>query len=188
MIRIDTRDAVAAILEKQRAVNPSTVGKAASNALNRAVTSVRTRISVEVRKEYRMKASAIKKNMVKVRRASPSKLSAEIHVNEGGLKLSDFPYRQTRRGLSVAVKRGKRRLIKRAFKQTTKKGFVSAFFRGKYENNKPVYSDAKQIRTVKTVSPWAAVVNEKVQAILSQRGADVFEQRFRHELKRLMGG
>ncbi len=187
MIRIDTKNAVADVLSIYSKVNPSTVGKAASNALNRAIISVRKQISVEVRKEYRIRASALKKRMVDVKRAKLSKLSAEIHVNYGGLILSSFSYRNTRKGLSVEIKRGKRRIIKRAFKQRTKGGFTSAFFQGKYQSGKMLYSDAKQIRTVKTLSPWAAVVNESVQAKLSQRGVDVFEQRFRHEMKRLLG-
>lgn len=88
--------------------------KAGSRSLNRLMRSVRTEASREIRKGYNLKKSDIDRTF-QLRPASEQKLFARILARVKRLGLVYFHPRQTRTGVAVTVKKGKRLKLRHAF-------------------------------------------------------------------------
>ena len=101
--------------------------KAGSTALR----DMRSEAGKRVRGRKRIKAGAIAKQIV-LRRPKGSKLSRlEFAVDVLGqvTRVSDYPHRQTKRGVSTTINRGKRTLIPHAFIATMASGHKGVFVR-----------------------------------------------------------
>lgn len=93
----------------ERILVPATV-----RALNKVAANVRTAASRAVRERRGLKASAVNKSM-RIVRASRNKLVSSLVVTGRPIDLKDYGARQTRKGVSVAVTRGQRKVVAGAF-------------------------------------------------------------------------
>jgi len=92
-------------------------------ALNKVAGNVRTASSRAVRARRGLPASAVNKSMVIVR-ANRSKLRSSLVVRGRPIGLKDYKARQTRKGVTVEVTRGQRKLVGSAFIVQTLSGHV----------------------------------------------------------------
>ena len=106
--------------------------RALSKAGGDAIRAVRVTSSRTVRSRKRMKASRVNKALeLQFPRGSKhiDDLVWRMKISPDLVPTSQYPYRQTRLGVSVAINKGKRTLIKGAFVATMKSGHVGIFMR-----------------------------------------------------------
>ncbi len=107
------------------------VARALKKAGSTALRDMRSEASKRIRQRKRLKASAIAKAL-KLRRPKGSDIASmswAVDVSGQPVPLGAYPHRQTRKGVSVEVNRGKRTLVKDAFVATLKSGHESVFRR-----------------------------------------------------------
>ena len=96
--------------------------KATVRALNRAGDQAVTAVSREIRKVYNLSAKFARSQVRARDRARKGKLFFTIRIFSRRIPLAEFAPRQTRAGVSVMVKKGQRKLIRRAFIATMASG------------------------------------------------------------------
>ena len=102
--------------------------RAEVTALNRSGKSAFSNTSREVRKEYRVSASGLKK-AVRFRRANKNKLKYTMVFNNYGIPLHKFANKQTSRGVRATQRKGKATLYKGTFIATMPSGHTGIFGR-----------------------------------------------------------
>jgi len=102
--------------------------KAASSALNRTVKQAKTQASTLVRERYNLKKSDLDRN-IKVKNSSASTLQAALKVSGRRQPLIDFGARQTAQGVSVAVVKAERKVIRTSFIPKLPSGHKGVFLR-----------------------------------------------------------
>ncbi|WP_018935656.1 MULTISPECIES: phage tail protein [unclassified Thioalkalivibrio] len=116
MIELDTQGASIRQLERiAREVSIGIVPDSISRALNRATTATRTRASSAIRQVYNVPAAEVR-GTFRITRASRTRPEALIESRGVRLPLSRFGARQTRRGVTLNVRRSTgRRLLSGGF-------------------------------------------------------------------------
>ena len=129
MIQID------ADLSQLIQLSPSKMTPAIKRALRKAgataLRDMRAEASKRVRQRKRIKGKIVRDALV-LRRPKGSNIDSwewAVDVSGKFVPLTAYPVRQTRRGVSVEVNRGKRTLIKSAFLATMKSGHRGVFVR-----------------------------------------------------------
>lgn len=96
--------------------------KAGIRAVNRVIVTARKSATEEVRKKYNIKAAKIKEK-TRLFKASRTRLGAALVISAGRMGLINFSARQTKRGVTVLVKKTSgRKRIKSGFIATAKGG------------------------------------------------------------------
>ena len=119
-----------------RALDPRRLERSMLKAMRRAgstaLRDMRSEASKRVRRRKRIKAKAVREALI-IRRPKGKQtldsLDWRIDVRHRPVRVSDYPHRQTRRGVSVAINRGKRTVIKGAFVATMRSGHRGVFVR-----------------------------------------------------------
>lgn len=83
-------------------------------AINRTLTMAKTATSKEIRKVYNIKAGNIKEALL-LKKASRASLSGYITISGSPLPIIAFGARQTSKGVSFAIMKGKRTVLPGAF-------------------------------------------------------------------------
>lgn len=175
---VSVKSDIADALEHFETLSAALKRNAIAAALNRVADMARTAASREIREVYRIKARDVS-SAIKVYRASGRSTSLEARVVAKGrhsLPLVDFAARQTKKGVTVSIKkRGGRKLFPGAFIATMKSGHTGVFTRGnkgrlpikeRFTIGVPYQFAARQ-----TISAMFRIVKEK------------FPERLRHELE-----
>jgi Prophage minor tail protein Z (GPZ) len=106
--------------------------RAVSRAGGDGVRALRTAASRAVRARKRMKASKVNAAM-KLRFPRGAKhvddLVWHMDVSRDPVPMADYPFRQVKRGVSVAINKGARSLVKGAFVATMQSGHTGVFVR-----------------------------------------------------------
>lgn len=161
---------------------------AASAALNRAGSSVSTEAGRRIRKVYAIKADRLK-GSIKTRKANPSFLIAKVVASGKHIPLGYFSAKINRRSGDVTVKvrraggrkrvTGKPQFIGRPTIPILSGGHIGVYQR-KTKKRLP-------IKELFSIDVPRALTTDEIFKALSAKGADVFAQRFRHEMKRRTG-
>lgn len=108
---------------------------ATSRAVRRAATSVQKEARDIGKREVNLPASAVNQLITVAARATTRKPESEVRVKDKPVALAEYlGERQTRRGVSVQVRRGgARKVIPRTFLATMKSGHRGIFWRRKGE-------------------------------------------------------
>lgn len=154
------------------------------NVLNRAVTTVKTTSSREVRKTYKIKHGDLTSNQnIRTSKAGPSKLEAAITFSGNLIPLMKFnvtPKQPQRKAVSASVltSGGKKRLV-HAYVANLKYG-VGVFERetSKRESSRQLYG------------PAAAVMidNNTVLKNVQSAAMETIDKRVEHEISRILSG
>lgn len=107
------------------------VRRAMRKAGSTALRDMRSEASKRVRARKRIKPSYVRRAMT-MQRAKGSDISSmewSLRVSGEPVPLVAYPHRQTKKGVSVEVNRGKRTLVKGAFVATMKSGHQGVFKR-----------------------------------------------------------
>lgn len=187
MIRVEIKSNIEDVRRRFATLAKDVEEKATVSALNRTATTVRAAAVREIRKEYPgLKAGGIRDELA-ITRATRARLEATVTLRGSRIPLINFGARQTRRGVSVQVKRG-RTIIPHAFIATMKNGHRGVFVRIK--GGKPLqfrYGPGSRIAKKGRDLPIAeltgislprAFVNRNVQAVLKRLAADTFTKNF----------
>lgn len=116
-------------------LRPKSVEAAATRAMRKAgstaLRDMRSEASKRVRARKAIKAGAVGASFI-LRRPKGSKLTRmvwAVDVMHKVQRVSDYRYRQTKKGVSVAINKGKRSFIESAFVATMKSGHRGVFVR-----------------------------------------------------------
>jgi hypothetical protein len=148
------------------------LGKAGSTALR----DMRSEASKRIRQRKRLKSGIVAKalRMRRPRKATIDGAEWAVDVSGKPVPLSAYPHRQTRKGVSVEVNRGKRTLIQSAFVATMRSGHEGVFVR----------RGAKRlpIKELLGSRPVDALLHEGEAEAVSARGARSFSATFERVL------
>lgn len=151
-------------------------------AINRAATAGKTRASVNIRKEYVIKAEDIKKR-IKIRKATANTLSAQIRASGPVTPLMKFdvtPAFPDAMQVRARVKKGSRKPIQNGFVVRMSNGHVNVFTR--------VGSSRFPIRGRYGPSVAQMMGKDKNVDDIQDRIQEVLDKRLEHELDRLLRG
>ncbi|MCM1059664.1 MAG: phage tail protein [Eubacterium sp.] len=159
--------------------------KAIYNVLNRAVSTVKTTSSKEVRKTYKIKHSDLTSNQnIKTAKAGPSKLEAAISFGGNLIPLMKFnvnPKQPQKKTVSASVlsSGGKTRLIHAYVANLGKYGV------GVFERETSERDSSKQL-----YGPSAAhlVENKEVLNSIQTAAMNTIDKRIEHEISRILNG
>lgn len=180
------------------------VPRAAARALNKVGAQAKTQAAREIKARYQIGVRMISKYITVARRASSNSLSVEVRAEGRPLPVLAFKARQTRKGVSVEIVRGHRKLISRAFITTLKSGHRGAFARTSVHGASGYLAGSFQFRHGKgsrlrkkgkdlpigellTIGIPQAFSNRVVIERLDQLVRDKFPEVFRHELDFILG-
>jgi len=162
--------------------------KAIVRALNRTADSTKVEAARQIKASgFGVKVATIKKSL-SVRKAVGDILQAEVHSRGRPIPLIEFNARQTKKGVTANVKRG-RKLWPGAFIATMSTGHTGVFTHkpgmqtGK--RGKPIHN--RTIREEFGPGVPSQFGNTKIMAGLKEFARDEFIKRAAHEFKRLQG-
>ena len=152
--------------------------KAVVRALNKTAAQARTAASQEVRSAgYNMKASAIKKSF-SISKATGKNLVVVLRATGRPIALINFQARQTKSGVSVNVKTG-RKVLNHAFIATMKNGHKGVFERTGAARTK----GAKVIKNGKRIRPNTPIKELFGPSIPSALANDAVERAIMKKIK-----
>lgn len=182
-VRIDVRADARRAVAEFRAMASDVRDKATYRALNRALDKVGTETGREVRKEYNVKASAVR-NALRKKRANAKSLWARLIAEGTRLGLIEFDARWRQRmpvGASVRIKvAGGRKSVRGAFIATNKHTGYTGVFRRTGAARFP-------IRNLRSISIPQAVMNKAVLAALERVAVETFNKNFAQQIRYLSG-
>ena len=187
--KIDVKQALADIREqvKDRFSNQE-IALATARAINRTLSKGKTRVGREIRAKYKMKLADLN-NMLEVGKASRKDLTGTIQGSARTLTIGRFitNINAWKSGtdpiLEAEIIKGANKLLMRKFFINPKNGLIMA--KGAYIGGKFVYDKSGKVRPIKTVSPYAAAINQGVQNQYAGAMQEWFIQRLMHELNYL---
>jgi hypothetical protein len=186
MIQISVKADISAALAKLERIKQDVCDKAVVRAINKTASQVKVQASREIRDAgYRIKVAKIK-SAISLRRANRTEIAATLKANGRPIGLINYGARQTKAGVSVQVKSG-RKIIKGAFIATMPNGHQGVFVRKgpkhqkTQKNGKTVWSGLP-IDELYGPSIPCAFMNALVQAALKQAVRDKFPRLLDHEI------
>lgn len=186
MIEVRVRVDISRALRKLD-VTKEQARKAISRALDKTAITARAEAAREIKAAgYGLKIAAIKKS-IKIVRARGKKLRAIVRASGRPTPLIDYGARQTRKGVTVAVLRG-RKLINGAFIATMPTGHRGVFLRKgtahkQVKRNGRVTSSGLPIKELFGPSVPSAFANTVVQAALARAIRERFPEVLKQELR-----
>lgn len=107
------------------------VARALLKAGRDAIRTMKVASARAVRFRKRIKLSRVNKvlSVTFPRTKQIQGMEWRLNVANKAIPLADFPHSQTKKGVTVAVNAGKRKLLKSAFEATTKSGHTGIFYR-----------------------------------------------------------
>ena len=199
MVTIDVSQAVGSLNRLTRGLTRSEVDGAIVKALNRAIDTGYTFGGRKVRERYNITASSISQRTVKIRaRRGGATLSASLRANTRVVSLKQFGARQTRKGVTVEVLRGSRKLIKSAFIKQMPNGVTGVMARGKYQSSGGVdvmkfrqkrinkTGNDLPIESLKAVSVYALMATDNVRVPMENEAVQMYTGRLSHEIGQLV--
>jgi hypothetical protein len=113
------------------------VPKILARAVNKVGVAARTEIVREVASQVNVKIGELKARRVTLSKAYGENPEARIRISGRRIPLQDFGARQTKKGVSYAIRKGGRKVFARSFQATMASGHVGVFTRAKAESKAP---------------------------------------------------
>ena len=141
-----------------------------------ALRDMRSEASKRIRARKKIKTSYIRRAMTLQRSKGGDVSDFMVALNVSGepVPLVAYPHRQTKKGVSVEVNRGKRTLVKGSFKATMKSGHKGVF-RRRGERRLP-------IDELRGSRPVDALLHKGESEAVAARGGKSFEATFQRVL------
>ncbi len=150
--------------------------RAVAVALNRTAAKVKSGASREIRKEYKIRAKDISKDM-RLSKAAAQKLKAGVISIGRPIPIMSFGARQTKKGVTANIS-GTRKRFPGAFIVRMSSGHIGVFARGKYKAGKfhsrhtrvkPWHLNDTTITELKTLSVPVAFSQDVIMQHLTQK-------------------
>lgn len=116
-------------LEELLAHLPRGLEQALTRAINKVAVAARTRIVRRIVQEVHLTATELRRRNVRLLRATWRRLAAIVSISGRRIPLRRWGARQTRRGVSYAIRRGGRRVLEQAFLARIRSGHVGVMLR-----------------------------------------------------------
>lgn len=158
---------------------PTKLRSAGSSAINRATTHVRTEFARSVRSIYRVKHSDVI-NSMKIVKSTPITLNATITATGSTLPVSKFSMTQTKRGMSIGIKKGSKKVVKSSFQIKGAIGGDNAFIR--------LTAKRTPVKGLHGPSIPQMIGNEQIASKVVEKGEEMLMKRMVHEAERALGG
>lgn len=156
-------------------LRPDIYKKTLNRTLNDVGSKVRTQSTKAVRQRYNIKAKTIKDNM-KIKRSRYNDLGFAMQIESGRRNIIHFGARQTKRGVSVRVK-------KSSGTKVVKGGFIG-------NNGRTVFKRVKDkrlpIKALKTLS-IPQMFNKEVLSDVDKEVSSTYAKRFQHHFEFYIG-
>lgn len=157
-------------------LRPGPLGQAIRRALSKAggtaLRDMRSEASKRVRQRKRLKAGIVHRalRLRRPRRSTIDGAEWALDVSGKPVKLASYPHRQTRKGVSVEVNRGRRTLVKSAFALTLRSGHKGVWLR-RGKERLPIFE-------LLGSRPADALLHEGEAEAVAERGGRSFEATF----------
>jgi len=193
-MHIDISKAIGGLKHLTEQLSEAKVRLGVSRAINHALAKGKTVAKKEITSTYNIKPSTVSKALV-VKKSQRTELRGELQVSGAPIPIAEFsadarPY-QTKRGVSVVIFKGKRKLINSAF---IPKGSKRVRARGAYENGQFVFRRHRIVKKgmdypipqIMTTSVPLAFKSERVISKVVANLEDNYTNRLAHELQYLI--
>lgn len=110
MLRLDVRADLSEVRRMHKQMTGSKVPNAAARAINKTLGNVRTESVSQIRKERALSAKTVREALA-LQRASRARLYGALIASGKPIPLRDYQARQTKRGVTVRVSPGSRKLV-----------------------------------------------------------------------------
>lgn len=171
-VRLDLKEVQKYLTDVQR----KRVPRAASRAINKTLTNVRTEASKQIRQKRALKAGVVRQAMSIVR-ATVARLAGSLNASGRPIPLREYAARRTKKGVTVKVTPGARKLVT----HQGNKGFIVDRIGGH------VFArEGKQRLPIKKLygpSIPATFLKEKVVAAMHRVAGANWPKRFAEELR-----
>lgn len=192
MIQVDVRDAIAKLNTNYGYVSNNARKLAIARAINHTIAKAKTLTSREIRNIYAVDASTLGKALSQVK-ADRLTLTGKIIARGRPISLAKFRARQTAKGVTVEVLRGRRKLIPGVFLRSLPSGHTGVMVRGKYSQGKLARRKQRIRRTgndlpiteIVGVSIPKQMANKIILQSISKSINTMFPERIDHEIKRV---
>lgn len=176
MLRLDIRGDLNEIKKSLTDLQQKKVPTAAARALNKTIGNVRTVASKAIREERALSAKVVR-DALTVQRATRTKLVASLTASGRPIPLRDYQARAGKRGVTVKVSPGKRKLVV--------VGGNKAFEIEKLGKHIFVREGNTRLPIKKLFGPSipATFLKDKVVAAMAKAGAENWQKRFTEELQ-----
>lgn len=160
------------IKEAREAASPERLRRAIARALAKTVSQGKTAATKAIREEYNIKqrdlASKIRTEI------DPSRLQAAITVSGRNIPLLQFGARQTKKGVTLQIKKGSRKVLRSSFISTMRSGHQGVFSR----------TTRKRLPIKELYSLGAAQMfgSRKVMEAVKDRIREQWDKNIQHEL------
>lgn len=171
-IRLDDAEARRGLRRLDRELR----GRIRTRALNRTLTGLRTDVDRTIRGTLNLKARDVRKD-IRVRRARPGGDEASVVVAGRAAPLSRFGARQTRRGVSVKVRKGGARVRFRH-------AFLVKFASGRLAAVERRGIGRLPIDQLFSTAPVQLLDDEQIIRRLGARALDRYARELDHEIER----
>lgn len=194
MVTIDSKNLEEA--QKELSHIEKGIEKAISLAINHSLSKVKTQLKKKVREEYFIKDKDVEKTL-KMKKANISSLSGTITSTSTRTSLAKFNVRKNSFGLTVAIKKdrgrvpvqGKPKLYGKPFLVKLNNGHIGVMQR---KTEKKIYVAKgiwrSPIEELFTLSIPQMVENPIIQNYIEDQVITIFNERFNHEVERLIKG
>ena len=193
--RISLTRQVAEIRRTFRALPDQIMKPAVTSAINKVAALARTQAVREMKQIYALPASALRRAIF-VNRATRTTLTATLKAEGSPLPLILFKARQTKKGVTYEIKRGRRVLFPHAFIATMSSGHRGVFARGKYASNQFIGRHKRLKRYPLSDTPITQIVGvgvvtsfgqAEVQAVLEATVREKFPDILRNQIEFRLG-
>lgn len=181
MIELNLRHAEE--LERIFARTPKEARTVISRAINRSADSARAKASQEIKKTYIIRASDIK-GAIKINKASPSKLSAQVRTSGPVTKLMKFDVTPTMPDIMIV----RARVKKGSSRKPIQHGFVAKM--GNSHVNVFTRVGKRRLPVKGLYGPSIAQMmgDATVVSNIADRAQETLDKRLEHEMNRLIYG
>lgn len=177
-VTLDTAEAEELLRKQARWLSSQELAKAGAAALNRAGRAAQTQGSREVRKRLAMKARDVKARM-KATRATPGRQRYKIDFDYSPVPLAEYGRpRQTRRGVGVTIRRGKR--------VTMANTFISEKLGGQVLIRTMDTATGRRVGRGPVRRAYGPSIGSQLEAAkpaMDKRAEEVLDDRLRHEIR-----
>ncbi|MCI6381335.1 phage tail protein [Fusobacterium mortiferum] len=194
MVTIDSKDIEAA--RKSLSHISNGIERAISAAINHSLGKAKTSLKRKVREEYFIKDSDVEKTL-KTKKSTISTLSGTIISTSTRTALSKFNVKTSSSGLTVAIKKGTGRvpvtgkpiLYGKPFLAKFKTGHIGVMQRKTEKKQRVAKGEWKSpMQELFTLSIPQMLGNPSVQNYIEEYASDLVQNRFYHEVDRLIRG
>lgn len=195
-ITVNTTQAQATLRTMARRFTAEQIARATARAINHTTAKGKTIAAQAMLQRYNMPSAGLKKKMP-IGKAFPRKLSGKVDASTKPMPLLGFKgTRQTSKGVSVAIVKGERKVIRGAFIQTTRKGRKGVFARGQHTKTGFEFRHKRIVKSgpdmpieeLYSVSTFTAGDSSTVQGRLSNMVGSSYTSRLIKELDNIAQG